>query len=225
MALLEAAVVTDRLRGVSWFDVADALGVSAEGAEERFTSAERRFRDALLFPHRHPENGGYGYTAAPYAVEQPERVRQQLDAWVVQHRRSGGLGRDEPEPVTRCLAAMAKIWIAERIGQVLELSDALMKRELPDGVSYTDAQLRHAQMQVELHEAMAEERPETERSNSNSPTLDSASPSYRAQLPRSRLSSSLSPFARQSGASHTRQRPPRLIPDRTELHTINPQKD
>jgi len=160
-ALLEAAVVADRLRGVSWLAVADALELSPEGSEERFASAERRFRDALLFPHRHPENGGLGYTAAPYAVEQPERVREQLDAWVVQHRRSSGPDRDEPEPVTRALAAMAKTWIAERIGQVLELSSAMMKRELPDGVSYKHAQLRHAEMKVELYEAMAAEGPES----------------------------------------------------------------
>ena len=108
MALLEAAVVADRLRGASWLAVADALEVSAEGAEERFASAERRFRDALLFPYRHPENGGLGYAAAPYAVEEPGRVREQLDAWVVQHRRSSGPDRDEPEPVTRGLAAMAE---------------------------------------------------------------------------------------------------------------------
>ena len=62
--------------------------------------------------------------------------------------------------MTRGLAAMAGTWIAERIGQVLELSDALIKRELPDGISYKDAELRHAQMKVELYEAMAAERPE-----------------------------------------------------------------
>ena len=44
---------------------------------------------------------------------------------------------------------------------MLELSDALIRRELPDGVSYKDAQLRHAEMKVELYEAMAEERPES----------------------------------------------------------------
>ena len=159
MALLDAAVVADRLRGVSWLAVADALKVSAEGAEERFASAERRFRDALLFPYRHPENGGLGYAAAPYAVEGPGGVREQLDAWVVQHRRSSGPGRDEPEPVTRGLAAMAGTWIAERIGQVLELSDALIKRDLPDGVSYKSAELRQAQLKVELYEAIAVERP------------------------------------------------------------------
>ena len=158
-ALLEAAVVADRLRGASWLAVAEALDVSAEAAQERFGSAERRFREALLFPHRYPENGGLGYTVAPYAVEEPDRVREQLDAWVVEHRRSSGPDRDEPEPVTRGLAAMAGTWIAERIGQVLELSDALIKRELPEGVSYKDAELRHAQLKVELYEAMAAERP------------------------------------------------------------------
>jgi len=40
---------------------------------------------------------------------------------------------------------MSETWIAERIGQVLELSDALIKRELPAGVSYEQARLRHAE--------------------------------------------------------------------------------
>jgi hypothetical protein len=160
MALLETAVVADRLRGVSWLAVADALGVRADSAEEQFTAAERRFREALLFPHRYPGNGALGYTAAPYAVEEPERVRKQLDAWVVQHRRSSRPDRDEPEPVTRGIAPMAKTWITERIGQVLDLSGALINRDLPDGVSYRDALLRHAHMKVELYEAMAGERPE-----------------------------------------------------------------
>ena len=56
---------------------------------------------------------------------------------------------------------MTGTWIAERIGQVLELSDSLIKRDLPDGISYKDAQLRHAQLKVELYEAMAAVRPES----------------------------------------------------------------
>lgn len=157
--LLEAAVVADRLRGVSWLAVAEALDLSPEAAEGRFGSAERRFREALLFPRRFSENGGLGYTVAPYAIEQPDRVREQLDEWVVEHRRSSGPDRGEPAPVTRGLAPMARTWIASRIGQVLELSDALMKQELPDGVSYKNAELRHAQLKVELYEAMSAERP------------------------------------------------------------------
>lgn len=158
-ALLEAAVVADRLRGASWDAVAEALDVSAEAAQERFAPAERRFHEAVLFPYRNPETGGPGYTAAPYAVEEPDWVRERLDAWVVQRRRGRGPDRDEPEPVTRGLAAMARTWIAERIGQVLELSDALIKRKLPDDVSYKEAELRHAQLKVELYEVMADERP------------------------------------------------------------------
>ncbi len=51
-ALLEAAVVADRLRVASWAAVAEALDMSAEAAQERFGLAERRFREAVLFPHR-----------------------------------------------------------------------------------------------------------------------------------------------------------------------------
>jgi hypothetical protein len=51
-ALLEAEVVADRLRGVSWHVVPEAADLSADAAEGRFGSAERQFREALLFPHR-----------------------------------------------------------------------------------------------------------------------------------------------------------------------------
>ena len=43
--------------------------------------AERSFREALLFPHRHPEHGDLGFPVAPYAVEEPARVRERLDRW------------------------------------------------------------------------------------------------------------------------------------------------
>jgi hypothetical protein len=157
--LLEAAVIADRTRGASWQAVAEALDVPAECVSDRFAEREREFREALLFPHRYPENGRPGYTVAPYAVEEPDRVREQLDAWVVEHRRSSAPDRDEPLPVTRGLAAMSTTWIAETIGQVLELSEALIKRELPAGVTYEHAELRHAQLKVELYEAMVAQRP------------------------------------------------------------------
>jgi hypothetical protein len=157
--LLQAAVVADRTRGASWQAVAEALDVSAERARERFAQHEREFREAVLFPHSYTENGALGYTVAPYAVEEPDRVREQLDAWVVEHRRSSGPDRDEPTPVTRGLVAMSTTWIAETIGQVLELSEALITRELPAGVTYETAELRHAQLKVELYEAMVAQRP------------------------------------------------------------------
>ena len=157
--LLEAAVIADRLRGASWPAVGEALDVPAECARDRFAEHEREFREALLFPHRYPENGCLGYTVAPYAVEEPDRVRERLDGWVVEHRRTSGPDRDEPAPVTRGLAAMSTTWIAETIGQVLELSEALINCELPAGVTYETAELRLAQLKVELYEAMVAQRP------------------------------------------------------------------
>lgn len=90
--MLEAAIVADRLRGASWLAVGNALDVSADAARERFSSAERRFREALLFPRQHPEKGGLGYAMAPNAAEEPERGQEQLDAWIVWHRWSKRAG-------------------------------------------------------------------------------------------------------------------------------------
>jgi hypothetical protein len=157
--LLEEAVIADRLRGASWSDVAEALGTSEDEARDEFSVWEREFRDALLFPCRHGENGRPGRTVAPYAAEEPDRMRLQLDAWVVERRRSSGPDRDEPEPVTRGLVAMSATWIVERMSQVLALTDALIKRSLPTGVSYEQARRRHAEMKVELYEAMVAQRP------------------------------------------------------------------
>jgi len=158
-ALLAAAVIADRIRGASWGSVAEALDTSPESVRERFAQSEQEFREALLFPHRYSENGGLGYTVAPYA-EEPDRVREQLDAWVVERRRSSGPDRDEAQPVTRGLTAMSATWIVEQIGQVLALTDTLIKRALPAGVSYEQARRRHAELKVELYEAMAANRPE-----------------------------------------------------------------
>lgn len=69
---------------------------------------------------------------------------------------------------------MAGTWIAERIGQVLDLSGALIRSALPEGVSQKDAQLRHAQLKVELYEAMAAERPALLRSSCSWSRLASA---------------------------------------------------
>ena len=56
---------------------------------------------------------------------------------------------------------MSAAWIAERIGQVLELSDALIRRRASRGWAYRDAELRDAQLKVELYAAMAAEQPAT----------------------------------------------------------------
>ncbi len=86
-------------------------------------------------------------------------MRERLDAWAVEHRRGSGPERDEPQPVTRGLTAMSATWIVEQMSQVLALTDALIKRTLPTGVSYAQARRRHAEMKVDLYEAMVAQRP------------------------------------------------------------------
>jgi hypothetical protein len=158
-AFLQAAVIADRLRGAPWASIAEALDSSLESARQRFAPSEHDFRDAILFPYRYCENGDFGSTVAPYAVEEPDHVRQRLDAWAVEHRRGSGPDREEPQPVTRGLTAMSATWIVEQMSQVLALTDALIKRSLPAGVSYEQARRRHAEMKVELYEAMVTQRP------------------------------------------------------------------
>lgn len=158
-SLLEAAVVADRLRGASWSDVGEALDISKQSAHERFAGAEREFREGLLFPHRQPEGGGLGVTVAPYAVLEPDLVRERLDAWVVERRRSSGPERDEPEPMTRGLAAMGERPTLDRTRQVVALADALIHDALPEGVTREEAEWRLAQLKVELYERMVDERP------------------------------------------------------------------
>jgi hypothetical protein len=157
-ALLAAAVVADRLRGASWAEVGDALGITRQSAHERFGDAEREFREAVLFPHRQPEPVGRGYCVAPYAVEQPDVVRERLDRWVVENHRSSS--RSELEPFTRGLAAMRDSWTIDRMGEVLRLSEMLIDRKLPTGVTYEQARRRHAELKVELYERMTADRPD-----------------------------------------------------------------
>jgi hypothetical protein len=158
-SLLAAAVVADRVRGASWADVGEALGITRQSAHERFEEAEREFREALLFPHRYPEEGGLGYTVAPYA-EEPDRVRERLDRWVVERRRSTDPSRDKLAPVTQGLGAMRDSWTIDRMGEVLQLSQALIDRKLPTGVSYERARRRQAELKVELYERMAADHSE-----------------------------------------------------------------
>lgn len=72
-ALLAAAVVADRVRGCSWTEVGEALGVSKQSAHERFAGSEREFREAILFPDRQAAPEMPGYTVAPYAVQSPDQ--------------------------------------------------------------------------------------------------------------------------------------------------------
>jgi hypothetical protein len=158
--LLRTAVVADRLAGHSWADVGEMLGESEQTAHERFAGAERSFYEQLLFPHRQPAAAGMlGWTAAPYAVFEPDRARVRLDDWVIANRRSSGPDRDELEPVSRGLRSDRDehLWILDRMELIRRLGDMLLADEYPDGVSREDAERRRAQLRVGLYERMLTE--------------------------------------------------------------------
>jgi len=77
---------------------------------------------------------------------------------VVEHRQSNGPDRDEPEPVTRGLAAMRDSWVTDRMGEVLALSQALIDHTLPDGITHEQARHRHAELKVQLYERMISQK-------------------------------------------------------------------
>lgn len=157
--LLAAAVVADRQRGCSWADVGNSLEVTRQSAQERFVDAEREFREAVLFPHRHPESGGFGYTVAPYAVEEPDLVRARLDQWVTAVRPPAA-GRDEAAPVTAGLAQLQAHATADGIADLLALTKMLLDDALPVGVTKDQARRRHAERNVQVLERIASERPD-----------------------------------------------------------------
>ena len=158
MALLEAAVVADRLRGVSWLAVADALELSAEAAEEQFAQRSAGFatRCCSLIAIRRTEASA---TRRRRTLSKTSIVSESVST---PGSSSTGEAADRIATSRNPSPADWLRWSGpgsiERIGQVLELSEALIKREPPDGVSYKDAELRHAQLKVELYEAMVLER-------------------------------------------------------------------
>lgn len=153
--LLAAAVVADRQRGSSWAEVGEALDVTRQSAQERFVQAERDFRDAVLFPHRYPEHGGLGYTVAPYALEEPDHVRERLDQWVTAAR-----PRQPKDPVTAGLSGRSAHAASERINDVLILERMMLDGTLPEGVSTAHARRRHAELTVDALQRVVRERPD-----------------------------------------------------------------
>jgi hypothetical protein len=55
---------------------------------------------------------------------------------------------------------MRDSWTIDRMGEVLQLSQALIDRKLPTGVSYERARRRQAELKVELYERMAADHSE-----------------------------------------------------------------
>jgi len=111
-ATLRMAVVAERLRGTSWAEIGEALGVTRQSAHERYASFEREMRVALLFPDRAGENAGLGWWAVPDGLEDPERTARDLDAWERRHREATDPDRGETAVSaglqTRCVTSAGR---------------------------------------------------------------------------------------------------------------------
>jgi hypothetical protein len=82
---LTRAVVFERQAGRSWATIAEALGVSAEAAQERFGQAELDWKAALVRPLRPHRYGGYLVSALPDGADGPEDYVRWLDDWCARH--------------------------------------------------------------------------------------------------------------------------------------------
>jgi hypothetical protein len=94
--LLAASVVTCRAAGISWKDVGEALGVTKQTAQGRFTSAVEQWEDALAKPEAVDEHGRR-YSRLPHGAVFTAAVAAELDGWAVRHREAHQfVPRDNP---------------------------------------------------------------------------------------------------------------------------------
>jgi hypothetical protein len=149
-AALRMAIVAERLRGTSWADIGEALGVTRQSAHERYAPFEREMRAALLFPDREGEHGGLGWWAVPDGLEDPERTARDLDEWERRHRERTDPDRGET-PVSAGLQARRTL---DETGAVIELAKLLLDGSVPDGVSHERAERELYERKVAAFERM-----------------------------------------------------------------------
>jgi hypothetical protein len=94
-AVLDRAVVYERVRGASWQAIGAAIGISRQTAHERFAEVERRWQDALGGSDAAGGPGGRRAPRLPPGAEDPEGWGRRLDRWVIRHREPGDLDTGE----------------------------------------------------------------------------------------------------------------------------------
>jgi hypothetical protein len=150
---LRMAVVAERLRGTSWAQIGDTLGVTRQSAHERYAAFEHEMRRALLFPDRAGGAGALGWWAVPDGLEDPERTARQLDEWDVRHRE-----RTDPERGEAAVSAgLQPRRTLDETGAVIELGKLLLDDRLPAGVSRGRAERELYERKVAVFEHMLAE--------------------------------------------------------------------
>ncbi|GJF01458.1 hypothetical protein PSD17_04220 [Pseudonocardia sp. D17] len=98
--VLNAAILTERLTGTGWSELADELGAGAAEVQQRWQPA------VAAWDHQVEHAAAFGSTSnTPRAVAEPVAVADELDQWVSTHHETG----DPPvgqQPVTSGLAQM-----------------------------------------------------------------------------------------------------------------------
>lgn len=149
-ATLKIAVVAERLRGTSWAEIGEALGVTRQSAHERYAPFEREMRVALLFPDRAGEHGALGWWAVPDGLEDPERTARALDEWERRHRKPSDPDRGE----TAVSAGLQARGTLDETGAVIELAKLLLDGPRPQGVSNERAERELYERKVAVFERM-----------------------------------------------------------------------
>ncbi len=154
---MRMAVVAERLRGASWAQMADALGLSPDSVSGRYADAEREVRDALLFPDRDGRDGTPGWWACPDGLDDPEATARDLDAWERRHRE-----RTDPDRGAAAVSpGLARRGTLDEIGAVTTIAGMFIDGELPDCVSRARAEQVLCERRVRVFERLLAERPDS----------------------------------------------------------------
>lgn len=149
---LDRAVVAERARGVSWAEIGEVLGVSRQGAQERFRVRIAEWEQGLDRPYV-PGHGGMMNPQLPEAALSPRTVARRLDAWVARHAEPADPDRGD-RPVSAILDATRNRALALSAA-VLATSRRLLDARAPRPT--TERTL--TERKVALYEAMLTERP------------------------------------------------------------------
>ncbi|MEV4222292.1 hypothetical protein [Nonomuraea sp. NPDC049725] len=163
-AILQAAVVTERLAGTSWETIGENLGeISKQAAHERYGAAETVFRRAALMAWLVPERADDQLGT----LADPDAALAHLNRFLYppEHGIQFTFGpRQDTEPVP-LPPGYPEMTDTERAGLIIEAANLLMGVGMHKRAGVTeherrDAELGLARRKVELYEAIAAERPD-----------------------------------------------------------------
>lgn len=166
--VLDLAVAATRARGVSWQQIGEQLDVTKQSAQGRFGESASRVADGILFPRRDHGDGGLGWWAYPTAAtEDPDGTLRALNEWAERHREPYDPGHPThegrrvsagltPDPEDRDAGARARVG---GISDLLALSQRIIDRDLPDGVTEREAKRVLLERKIEVYGQIAETGP------------------------------------------------------------------